>query len=185
MLSYCRAMAVQSPSLGGPASIVETACPLDCPDACSLAVTVQHGKVIDDRRVAQESGHRRLHLREGPQVRRARLRSGSAALSRRPQRAQGRGPVQARRRGTKRSSSSPIACSSAKAAHGGESILPYLLRRLERPADAGQPRRAAVAALRHVAAGAHGLRGADRRRQHGALRQDAVGHLSGLSRRRR
>src|SRR5262245_27135539 len=32
--------------LGGPASIVESACPLDCPDACSLAVTVQHGKVI-------------------------------------------------------------------------------------------------------------------------------------------
>src|SRR3989442_6234448 len=32
--------------LGGPASIVETACRLDCPDACSLAVTVQHGKVI-------------------------------------------------------------------------------------------------------------------------------------------
>ena len=34
------------PSLGGPASTVETACPLDCPDACSLAVTVHHGKVI-------------------------------------------------------------------------------------------------------------------------------------------
>jgi anaerobic selenocysteine-containing dehydrogenase len=34
------------PSLGGPASVVETACPLDCPDACSLAVTVHHGKVI-------------------------------------------------------------------------------------------------------------------------------------------
>jgi anaerobic selenocysteine-containing dehydrogenase len=34
------------PVLGGPASIVETACPLDCPDACSLAVTVQHGKVL-------------------------------------------------------------------------------------------------------------------------------------------
>src|SRR5437773_10276375 len=32
--------------LGGPASVVDTACPLDCPDACSLAVTVQHGKVI-------------------------------------------------------------------------------------------------------------------------------------------
>ena len=32
--------------LGGPASVVETACPLDCPDSCSLAVTVQHGKVI-------------------------------------------------------------------------------------------------------------------------------------------
>ncbi|HEV8347621.1 MAG TPA: molybdopterin-dependent oxidoreductase [Vicinamibacterales bacterium] len=34
------------PSLRGPASVVETACPLDCPDACSLAVTVHHGKVI-------------------------------------------------------------------------------------------------------------------------------------------
>jgi len=32
--------------LGGPASVVETACPLDCPDACSLAVTVQKGKVV-------------------------------------------------------------------------------------------------------------------------------------------
>jgi anaerobic selenocysteine-containing dehydrogenase len=37
----------RSPVLGGPASVVETACPLDCPDACSLAVTVQHGKVIE------------------------------------------------------------------------------------------------------------------------------------------
>jgi anaerobic selenocysteine-containing dehydrogenase len=36
----------REPVLGGPASVVETACPLDCPDACSLAVTVQHGKVI-------------------------------------------------------------------------------------------------------------------------------------------
>src|SRR5262245_56504406 len=34
------------PILGGPASVVETACPLDCPDACSLAVTVQHGKLV-------------------------------------------------------------------------------------------------------------------------------------------
>src|SRR4051812_42985059 len=31
--------------LGGPASVVETACPLDCPDACSLAITVHHGEV--------------------------------------------------------------------------------------------------------------------------------------------
>src|SRR3989442_11226453 len=37
----------REPILGGPASIVETACPLDCPDACSLAVTVQRGKVIE------------------------------------------------------------------------------------------------------------------------------------------
>jgi anaerobic selenocysteine-containing dehydrogenase len=33
-------------ALGGPATVVDTACPLDCPDACSLAVTVQHGKVV-------------------------------------------------------------------------------------------------------------------------------------------
>src|SRR3954471_7062821 len=33
-------------TLGGPASVVETACPLDCPDACTLAVTVQHGRLI-------------------------------------------------------------------------------------------------------------------------------------------
>src|SRR5438094_2384026 len=38
---------VRNVPLGGPASVVETACPLDCPDACSLAVTVHHGKVIE------------------------------------------------------------------------------------------------------------------------------------------
>ena len=29
----------------GPGSVVETACPLDCPDSCSLAVTVKGGKI--------------------------------------------------------------------------------------------------------------------------------------------
>jgi len=34
-------------ALGGAGgSVVETACPLDCPDACSMAVTVHHGKVV-------------------------------------------------------------------------------------------------------------------------------------------
>jgi len=32
--------------LNGPVSVVETACPLDCPDSCSLAVSVQNGKVL-------------------------------------------------------------------------------------------------------------------------------------------
>ena len=32
--------------LHGPISVVDTACPLDCPDACSLAVSVQNGKVL-------------------------------------------------------------------------------------------------------------------------------------------
>jgi anaerobic selenocysteine-containing dehydrogenase len=35
-----------SAALRGPATTVETACPLDCPDSCSLAVTVQHGRVV-------------------------------------------------------------------------------------------------------------------------------------------
>jgi anaerobic selenocysteine-containing dehydrogenase len=35
------------PIPGGPQTVVDTACPLDCPDACSLAVTVQRGKVIN------------------------------------------------------------------------------------------------------------------------------------------
>jgi anaerobic selenocysteine-containing dehydrogenase len=33
--------------LGGPASVVDTACPLDCPDACTLSVTVRHGKLVE------------------------------------------------------------------------------------------------------------------------------------------
>ena len=37
---------MSEPIPGGPATVVETACPLDCPDACSLAVAVQRGKVV-------------------------------------------------------------------------------------------------------------------------------------------
>ena len=47
------------PKLGGPASVVETACPLDCPDSCSLAVTVQHGKIV------QIDGSRKNPVTEG------------------------------------------------------------------------------------------------------------------------
>src|SRR6266542_5641769 len=31
----------------GPSAVVETACPLDCPDACTLNVTVQRGRIIN------------------------------------------------------------------------------------------------------------------------------------------
>src|SRR5262245_1899972 len=54
MLSYGMASPSKpEPVLGGPATTVETACPLDCPDACSLAVTVQHGKIV-----AIDGGHK-------------------------------------------------------------------------------------------------------------------------------
>jgi anaerobic selenocysteine-containing dehydrogenase len=33
-------------AIAGPAVVVDTACPLDCPDACSLAVTVRRGRVV-------------------------------------------------------------------------------------------------------------------------------------------
>ena len=55
-----------------------------------------------------------------------------------------------------------------------------LVRRLERAADAGHERRHALSPARRIAPGAHGLRRADRRRQPGDVRQDAVGHLRGL-----
>jgi anaerobic selenocysteine-containing dehydrogenase len=40
------ATSAKPPALGATTTVVETACPLDCPDACSLAVTVQQGKVV-------------------------------------------------------------------------------------------------------------------------------------------
>jgi anaerobic selenocysteine-containing dehydrogenase len=46
MASPARAERPRKAVPGGPTTVVETACPLDCPDACSLAVTVQKGKVI-------------------------------------------------------------------------------------------------------------------------------------------
>jgi anaerobic selenocysteine-containing dehydrogenase len=39
-------------ALVGPATVVESACPLDCPDSCTLSVAVRHGRVI-----AVDGGH--------------------------------------------------------------------------------------------------------------------------------
>jgi anaerobic selenocysteine-containing dehydrogenase len=38
-------MPIARPAVAPPESIVETACPLDCPDACALSVTVRGGRV--------------------------------------------------------------------------------------------------------------------------------------------
>ncbi len=45
--------------LEGPSTVVETACPLDCPDACSLAVTVRQ------RRIVTIDGSRRNPITDG------------------------------------------------------------------------------------------------------------------------
>ncbi len=162
-----------------PSTVVETACPLDCPDACSLAVTVQHGRIVEIDGSKQEPGHRRIHLREGAEVRRARVRPRPPALSRPSGRAARAKASSARHVG--RSARARRRAVRRRRSARRRRIDPALLvRRIERPADAGQPRRAAVAAVRHVAARAHGVRRADRRGQPGALRQDAVGHLPGL-----
>lgn len=45
-----RKAGAQSPdepdTLGGPATVVESACPLDCPDSCTLTATVRRGKLL-------------------------------------------------------------------------------------------------------------------------------------------
>src|SRR5438132_12956565 len=46
-MSLPAASRTRNAPLRGPATVVETACTLDCPDSCSLAIKVQHGKVVE------------------------------------------------------------------------------------------------------------------------------------------
>jgi anaerobic selenocysteine-containing dehydrogenase len=112
------------PASGRPAVTVETACPLDCPDACTLAVTVQHGRVIaldGSRRNPVTNGYicakvRKFHQRVyGPD------RILHPAIRRGPK---GEGLF---KRVTWDEALSLVAdrFRRAKATHGGESILPY------------------------------------------------------------
>ena len=161
-------------------SVVDTACPLDCPDSCSLAVTVSKGRVVDidgSTLNAPTAGYICAKVRNfGERVYgEARLQYPAVRIG-----TEGAGTLLARRAGTKRSSSSPRACSRC-ATLGRRSDSAVFVRRIERAADAGHARRRAVPPVRHLAPRAHGVRGADRRRRAGALRQDAVGHLRGLS----
>ena len=160
-------------------STVRTACPLDCPDSCTLDVTVEKGRIVKIdggdanpvtrnyicakvRRFAERVyGEDRLLY---PAIRKGDKGQGTFT----------------RVTGTKRSTTSPRACSRSASSTPAEAILPFcyggsngLLT--QDTNDAG-----AVPRLRHVAPRAHRLRGADRRRQPGALRQDAGRHLPGL-----
>lgn len=51
-------MAQPRPEFAGHETIVDTACPLDCPDSCSLAVTVRNGRIekIDGSRLSPATG---------------------------------------------------------------------------------------------------------------------------------
>ncbi len=56
---------------------VLTACPLDCPDSCSLQVTVEMGRIVDiDAAPVDTCGqhaYRRLDMQEGKASRAARV----------------------------------------------------------------------------------------------------------------
>jgi anaerobic selenocysteine-containing dehydrogenase len=169
---------VREAALGGPTTVVETACPLDCPDACSLAVTVQQGKVVTidgSRKNPVTDGYICAKVRKFgdgvygpdrllyPAVRSGRKGSGQF------------------KRVTWDEAIELVASRFEKATAdaGAESILPYsyggsngLLT--QDNIDAQLWRRFGTSRSRER------LRGADRRRQHGALRQDGVGHLPGL-----
>ena len=104
----------------------DTACPLDCPDSCSLAVTVQQGRVDRDRRRRTKNpvtdGYICAKVRElrrtastvpiGCSIRRCapdeRARAVSSAYG-----------------GTTRSSWSPTGCGRRATAMAAQSILPY------------------------------------------------------------
>ncbi len=110
--------------LGGPASVVETACPLDCPDACSLAVTVQHGKVLSidgSHRHAVTDGYICAKVRKfGERV------YGPDRLLYPAVRVGGKGEGRFKRVSWDEALERVVAAfAAAKAAHGAASILPY------------------------------------------------------------
>ena len=160
-------------------STVRTACPLDCPDSCTLDVTVENGRVVKiDGGDANPSTRgyicgkvRRFtdRLYGEDRLLYPAVRKG----------AKGQGVVRARHMG--RSARPHRAADDRDPRHDRRRSDPaVLLRRIERAADAGHERRRAVSRLRDVAPRAHGLRRADRRREPGALRQDARRHLRRL-----
>ena len=106
-------------------STVRTACPLDCPDSCTLDVTVEKGRILKidggdanpvtknficakvrrfDERVYGEDRLLYPAVRQG---------------------AKGQGDVRRASRGTRRSISSPVGCARSSDSTGGAAILPY------------------------------------------------------------
>ena len=91
-------------------STVRTACPLDCPDSCTLDVTVENGRVVKIDGGDANPVTRGFICAKVRPIHRPSLRRGSAALSRRSGKApRGRGCSSASP-GTKRSITSRGAC---------------------------------------------------------------------------
>lgn len=119
------ATSAKPPVLGAAtATVVETACPLDCPDACSLAVTVQQGKIVTI------DGSRRNPVTDGYICAKVRTFGDRVYGSDRllyPAVRSGRKGSGQFTRATWDEAIELIATrfEQAKAQHGGESILPY------------------------------------------------------------
>ena len=88
--------------------------------------------------------------------------AGPAALSRRAQRAQGRGRVRARSPGTRRWTSRRRRSREARERDGGEAILPFCYGGSNGLLTPGHHRRPALPPARRLAPRPHGLRRADR-----------------------
>ena len=158
---------------------VESACPLDCPDACSLDVSVAGGRVVAVGRLDEEPRHQRLHMREGAPLPGAHVRSGAHAPSRDSNGPQGRRrvPKGVVGRGA-RSRRREDEVGSGPAGRRGDP--PRLVRRLERLSVAGHLRRAALLPPRRLPPAPDRLRGAVVAGGFGPVRQDARGRVSGL-----
>ncbi len=158
-----------------PSSItLPSACPLDCPDACSLDVKVENGRVVKMDGSLRESRHPGLYLRQGAALPGAPLRGRPAAVSGRAPGDQGRGDVRAGLLG--RGARSRRGEDARGAGSPWRRVGPaFLLWRLERAAHPGHHRRPPVLPLRSLAPGPHGLRRGDRPGRDRALRQDARG----------
>ncbi len=160
---------------------VATVCPLDCPDACSLDATVQEGKVtVLDGSAANPmtGGYICAKVRRFPERMYGPDRVLHPAVRKGPK---GSGWFE---RVSWDDALARIAdrLRAVRDEFGGEAILPYSYGGLERAAHAGHERRGALPPARRLAPRAHRVRRRHRRRQPGALRQDAVGRLSGLPR---
>ena len=162
---------------------LRTACPLDCPDACTIDATVVDGVVTKldgtwDNPLTQ--GFLCAKVRRFPRHVYGPERLDVPGAARRRQ---GRGRVRPHRLG-RSARSVDGAHPTGTRAFGRRSDPAALLRRLERTLLAGRRRRSVVRAHRRVALGAHGVRRRHRRGRDRALRQDAGRRAGGLSRRR-
>ena len=141
---------------------VESACPLDCPDACSLDITLSDGRVVAVGGMREEPGH--ATATSAPRCGDTRSTSTGRRASRIRASAKGRKGEGRFRRASWDEALDLVAARmrAVRDTRGGEGILPVLLRRFQRLSLPGHDGRAALLPPRRVAPAADGLRRARR-----------------------